>query len=431
MRIAAICVLTVTLPLSAGLIHVWKISEIENAPLLVVAKVESVSASGASGEARLHVLRSFPPAAVPASRPLTLRYAAPNRASGRMLSDFYLESGKTILIPLIPGDGAVWHPLATNGENYFVPAIEVAPLADAATGRAFILNELANSLANGNPAEQSDAAVYLRNDYEWPEGLREVLETAVGRDDDRWLRVGWAVLANMGIPHSPIDQLLANEHLTTTADRAAAWVLAKGATRDYPDRLLRYTLHNMASNEWGATNILLEFKDSPLVIAGLTSALRSDPASAMWAAWTFVRNGQTAFQSEALDTAVSMISNPAAVPMNRLQPASWLLRDYGSDTQFAVVLTAMRRLKMSNPKVYGDLFGAVDDRHNRRLLAVDAILIDDGRVWSGDLRYCDLAAASLEGVSGQHFGVSFQAPMADRDRAVAAASAWLAKQSLR
>jgi hypothetical protein len=53
-------------------------------------------------------------------------------------------------------------------------------------------------------------------------------------------------------------------------------------------------------------------------------------------------------------------------------------------------------------------------------LTIDALV--------GRLRYCDLAAASLEGVSGQHFGISCQAPVAERDQAVAAASAWLTKQ---
>jgi hypothetical protein len=267
MRVFTVCALLVAsaTPLPATLIHTWSVSEIENASAMVVATVESVTqkemvpaserlpnSPAQYWEASLRVLRAYPAGAVAGKASITVRYAAGDRSSGGGFGNSvsiwpHFEQGVTALIPLTPDNGSIWRLVATQGGNLTVPAIEQAPqtAGTLSTGRAFILAELANTLANGATAKRSDAAVYLRNGFEWPDGLREALERAVGNDDDRWLEVAGTVLANRGIPHSHIDQLMANENLTAKADQAAAWVLAAGVKRDYPERLI-WTLRNMA-----------------------------------------------------------------------------------------------------------------------------------------------------------------------------------------
>jgi hypothetical protein len=265
----------------------------------------------------------------------------------------------------------------------------------------------------------------LHNDHQWPEGFREALEIAIGDDDERWLEAACAVLVSMGTPHSPIAQLVAGENLKSDADKATAWLLGKGAKRDYPDRLIRCTLRDMPAYDWGAANVLLEFKDSPLVIRELTTLLKSDPTGSIYAAYVLVRNGQTAFKSEAVEAAGKLVIDPST-PYGAWRTAVWLLRDYGSDGQFGVLIASLRRLKTADEAQYRSLFGAIDDRQSKRALLADAVLLNDRRPWpTSTFRYCDMAVASIEAISGERFGMKQEITLEERDRAVAAASAWL------
>jgi hypothetical protein len=153
--------------------------------------------------------------------------------------------------------------------------------------------------------------------------------------------------------------------------------------------------------------------------------LTKDPSGSIYAAYMLVRNGQRAFLTEALKAAVKLVSNPGLVPMNRLQASSALLRDYGTDDQFDIIPATLRRLKNVNEDQYRKLFGSVSYRQNKRELRAAAILIDDRRPGFGSLRYCDVAAATVEKLSGENFGIKQEMPASERDRSVALAAAWL------
>jgi hypothetical protein len=111
--------------------------------------------------------------------------------------------------------------------------------------------------------------------------------------------------------------------------------------------------------------------------------------------------------------------------MNRLQASSALLRDYGTDDQFDIIPATLRRLQNVNEDQYRKLFGSVSYRQNKRELRVAAILIDDRRPGFGNLRYCDVAAATVEKLSGENFGIEQEMTASEHDRAVALAAAWL------
>ncbi len=82
------------------------------------------------------------------------------------------------------------------------------------------------------------------------------------------------------------------------------------------------------------------------------------------------------------------------------QPAG-LLKDYGSDEDFNAIISTLRRLKAA------------------------AILIDDRRPGFGSLRYCDVAAGTVQRLSGEQIGVKQDMTPVEKDRAVVQASAWL------
>lgn len=102
-----------------------------------------------------------------------------------------------------------------------------------------------------------------------------------------------------------------------------------------------------------------------------------------------------------------------------------MLRDYGTDEQFTAILVTLRQLKMPDENAYRKLFGAVLGTHSRRELRVAAILIDDRRAGFGRLRYCDVAAATVERIANVRLGFNQEMTPVERDRTVAAASAWL------
>jgi hypothetical protein len=337
------------------------------------------------------------------------------------------DVGQTAVFPLSPGENGAWRLVADEGVDLTVPALVTPPATAGAppSARTFILAELANALANGNTTSRYDAAVFLREQRGWPDGFREDLERAIGTSDDRWLEVACALLASLGIPHPTIAELMANQNLPGGGNQAAAWALAKGAKRDYPSRLIRCFLRNMPGYEWGAGNKLLEFKDSPLVLASMKDLLSRDPAGSIYVAWVLVRNGQHGILPEALEAAVKLASAPDRVSMSRLQASSALLRDFGSESQFNVIPATLRRFKYKNEDAYRKLFGSVSYSQSRRELRVAAVLIDDRRPGFGTLRYCDVAAGSVQRLSGQSFGIQQEMTPEERDRAVARASVWL------
>ncbi len=442
--IVAFATLALAQCLHAGFVHVWGIKEIEDSPLLVVATVENIAKKEALPkgqsrspflerywEATLRVHRAYSPRALASVARLTVRYVSNADQNSRTVQGNPIcpsfEKGETALFALAPRESGPWRLVADEGFNLTVPAIvpELQGTPAARDGRAFILLELANALANGRAASRYQAAVYLREAGVWPEGLREIVEQAVGTSDDRWLEVACALLASMGIPHPTIVELLANPNLTGTANQAASWALAKAGRRDHPDRLIRCLLRNMPAYDWGAANRLLEFKDSPVVVREMGSALVRDPSGSIYVAWTLVRNGQRAFLREALDAAMVLVRSPDEVPMNRLQASSSLLRDFGSDEQFDLIVATLRRLKTQNENAYRKLFGSVSYMQSRRELRVAAVLIDDYRWGFRTLRYCDVAAATVQKLTGENLGIQQEMTLQDRDRAVTGAAAWL------
>jgi hypothetical protein len=345
------------------------------------------------------------------------------------------ETGQTALFALAQGANGLWHLVADEGENLTVPALVSEPRTPEAlpNGRAFIIAELANTLANGDTAGRYAAAVYLRESLEgWPDGFRETAERAIGTNDDRWLEVACALLASLGVPHPAVAELMGKANLPDLgnlrgAAQGASWALVKGANRDYPDRLIRCLLRNMPVYDWGASNELVEFRDSALVVSGMKDSLSRDPAGSIYAAWALVSHGQLGFLPEALDAAAKLVSAPESVLMNRLQASSGLLRDYGSESQFDVIPATLRRLKNENEDAYRNLYGSVSERKSPRELRVASILIDDRRPGFRTLRYCDVAAADVEKLSGQAFGIKQEMTLEERDRAVALAAAWLSR----
>ena len=157
-----------------------------------------------------------------------------------------LKSGNIALFPLKPAsEPNSWNLIAEEGDNITLPATanEWRTPAVPDSPLVFILHELANALARGTWAEQNQAAVYLAGQREEPPELRSTLESLPGENDDQWLQAATALLRFTGIPPTwTVTDLMAN-HIPTglrnnSIPAIASWALIKGATRDYPNRLI-------------------------------------------------------------------------------------------------------------------------------------------------------------------------------------------------
>lgn len=93
-----------------------------------------------------------------------------------------------------------------------------------------------------------------------------------------------------------------------------------------------------------------------------------------------------------------------------------------------VMVATLRRLKTTSVEQYRKLFGAASYPRNKREIKLAAVLIDDTREGFPRLRYCDVAAAAIQRLSGQDFGVTQNMTRPDWDRAVSRARDWLARQ---
>lgn len=450
----------------AGLIKSWSIGELTQAPVLAVCSVEDVTklepvAAGTvrwSGSYRWHeatlrverVHSTLPHAPSPGDR-IVVRYVGfGDTAGGITGSPIWpmLQKGQRALFPLSPSKERSdrWSFTADEGINITVPAIEKEwRRADApASPREFIVAELINALANGSSAEQYSASTYMRESFAFPlsmsDHLRDsaafpleaerLLDAAIGDDEERWLAVAASIVSSLGIPRPSVTEIMSgtvhNEPIRSPTLRLLARALERSGKREFPDRLIIKLVDDAHAHAWGSATTLVQFKDSPVLIARLRDALSRNQQGAVTIAWTLVRNEQRAVLPQALPAALSLVMNPGPVNMSELQAASGLVRDFGDDTQFGALVATLRRLKATDFEQYRKLFGSAAYSENKREIELAAVLIDDTREGFLPMRFCDVAAGILQRRSGRDFGVVQNVTRSDWDRSVSRAREWLA-----
>jgi hypothetical protein len=438
-----------------GVPHYWGLAEIETSPGLAVCTVEQVVKLGPVPpqvsrshrpqhyyEAHLLVHRVFFPTA---ERPfdsgdrITVRYINDEPCTGGCGGGGGFEGppnflellkGQIAIFPLKP-DKRWWALRGIAGRNTVPPGY----LADPAfgdpprTGRQFILRELTNALTHGSAPERSRAASFLLTpSIGIPPELPRFIRVALSTRDDEWLETGCAFLGSLGYPGN-IPELVYGETSPPfqTIRQLITWILWKGDRRDYPNRLIRRLLRNTPYYAWGAANVLVDFKDSTVLIDELNASLRRGSSGAITVASSIVKSGQRAVLPNALNLAQKQVAEPASVLVQELRTAAQMLIAYGDDRQFETLVAALRRLKQQDENHYRDLWWGAASAQNRRQLRLAPILIDDRRQVFGALRYCDHAAWSVQELSGAKFGTGRMEmmPLPDRDRFVARAAAWL------
>ena len=436
----------------AGPIRMWRVNEAAAAPLIVTARVVSVEKhervpDGAlpwkeetwEMTADVEVLRSFPD---PESQLAGSRFRVRYLIYGPSVTFFMngqppplprFEPGQVMTLPLRANANPLSEPyrlLGDHGVGLTIPA--VAGMKDTgdppASGRAFVMREIANSLATGTPRDVDAAGAYLASQAgDLSPELMPLLSAAIGDDRQRWAEVATATFHSEGTPRSGVAELMAGNAPARPSQLLARAALQQLKASPETDALLiRTWIANAPVNASSSANALIEFADNPVTAETLRKALNDDVAGSSYIAWIQAQNAHKAVLPEALVRALRVVDRAPVGNYDDLQGAAALLRDFGNDQQLRQLAAIVAKYQTQDREYYSRLWQfatTARNPHEARVLAV--VLRDRTPVPRSDFRVCDSAVGVLERAVGQKFGGGGQT-LPERDEAVSRATAWLA-----
>jgi hypothetical protein len=348
-----------------------------------------------------------------------------------------LGPGRTYVLPLI-ADGNRWKLLEDEGWGLVAPAIEAEPPGKApASKREFIIRELSSILLRGSYPDLHVFGVYLRfrPASDMNDEIMASLTAELPPGDRRWLDISTALLACVGVPRRKLDDLISGGGPRSLFPNAPE-LLAARALRQVPESrrregVIRNMLQFSAIHGWGsAATLVPEFKDDPLLLELLPGYLKRPQKGAVYIACWLVNSGQLALLEPTLEAALRCLTEENS-DYSELNTAGKLLLDRGSDRQFEQYLKILRDAKVHDIVRYQGLWQVAWFEKSQRAVRILAVPLDDERPASKSdpLRFCDYAAAILQGISKQDFGVerAHEMSLAERDAAVKRARAWMSE----
>jgi hypothetical protein len=453
---AVFALLTIPFAAQAGAIRMWRVKEAAAAPLIVTARVVSAEKYERVPDgvlpwkdetwemtATVEVLRAFPnPEKQLVGSQLRIRYMAYGPSVTFMMNGYppplpRFEPGQVMILPLQVNANPLSEPsrlLGDHGVGLTIPA--VAGMKDTgdqpASGRAFVMREIANSLATGTPRDIAAAGRYLAGQFDDPAlELMPSLSAAIGDDRERWAQVAAGILAVQGTPRPGVAELMGEKTDKAWATRGSL-LLARAALQQLKaspetDTLLIHTwIANAPANAWGAANSLIEYGDNPVTTETLRKALNDDVAGSSYIAWILAQNGHKAVLSEALARALRLVDRTPIGDYDDVQGAAALLRDFGNDQQLRHLAAVVAKYQIQDHEYYSALWQYATEASNPREARVLAVVLrDHNPVPRSDIRVCDFAVGVLERAVGQKFGADGKT-LVERDAAVSHAMAWLA-----
>lgn len=414
--------------LAAAVVAATSIAELSKAPLIAVCRVgritegppapaDAAHVEGAIYEyAEARILRAFPEARTANIR---VEFFAWTRRNGVNSPDLpFLKTGDLVVLPIAPAAGG-WR-LTPNRKAAVIPALETPPpIRDPApNGEEYIHRELAHALVNGTAEQRYAAAEYLR----WPvarneQPFRRLLALCAGEHPNRWLGAGVALLAAQGIPRS----MKTAEYAAGAPDTTIGWIFSKLPKTGREEQIIRAMVRECGVHRWGTGISMQEYARHPVLVEELRRALREQRKGSLYVAWSILRVGGQDVLSDSVSLATHTIESGATrLDSPELQPACWIVRDFGSEADFGRLLAAVRAARTANQARYQVLWSASGYSEGTRSARIAAVLIDDTRIMHGDTRYCDVAAGAVLAFAKERFH-----PAESREQRLSRARGWL------
>ena len=397
--------------------RILSFEELAKAPVIATCIVQETSrdpnptppSSGnrvISAHATLLVLRTFPELIVGAraSERIQLDYEAlPKGDLGMNGPDVpNLSRGVTLVLPLKinpkPSSGA-WRLIADEGGALVIPAIPRKPPFSQSprNGREFLLYEIASVLISGTRTEVFAEVSYVSGQKTIASELTQLLEPKLGADEDRWALIAASLLSSMGVPRATITELRSGKD-TVAGDFSGSFITALLQRLGESARARELLIHGLLINSdiaaWGAGITLREFAQDPSLIRELRAMLQLRRAGSLSVARDILSAGQKEIFGDATSLALHYISTPGTSP-SELQPACWVIRDFGTDEQFSRFISEIRKSQYRDRHHYDELWRNTIWSDSKRERAVLEILLADQRIFTGNQRYSDIARYEL------------------------------------
>lgn len=286
-----------------------------------------------------------------------------------------------------------WRLIQDEGDSLVIPAKRGTPpfAGKANNGREFLLNEIAAVLIAGSRAEVLSEVKYAAGQRTIATELTRRLDSKLGPDRDRWTLIAASILSSMGLPRPTVADLRGgkNEAGIDLSSSLITMVLRRlGASQKDNDRLIHQLLLNCDIASWGVGMTLREFAVEPELIRELRGMLNAHRPGSLYVAFLIGR------PRELLDTATSVALQYLTHPGTKesdLRISCWIIRDFGTDEQFAQLMEAIQESQYQNRHRYDLLWSAVLWSDDRREYKVLAILLNDHRIFQSNQRYSDVA----------------------------------------
>ncbi len=390
--------------------------------------------------AQVRVLRVYPHTeeTKPAGGDLiTVPYLAIDWENTRGLINgpFFTEfrAGDVYAFPLRRANGqpeAGWKLIAEEDNGLLVPCAKEAIEAPRDTGVEFLQAELAAAFAQGRYSDVYKAGKYLHelgSGYRtWP--LYILIARHVGNDEARWLDIAVATCCAMPMPRPTIEQLRQGQGLRRPQGILASRVLRRVSDHNLDDRIIATAIEHAAVHQWG-TGVLLSqnYRRHPTAVRLLTEALQARRPEAVYVAQSIIKEADHPLVPPAVRAAIRVLRAEEAVEFNNLRAACELIRDYGDEGDFDILLEEIEAAQTTDRDRYKRLWQSCAYVKNQRLIRIIRLVIEDRHPFSEKLRFCDLAGFELQRVTDVDFGLSSGQSAEEHEQALARARAWLAE----
>jgi hypothetical protein len=413
--VAGICLCSCAVPLSRAYPSFsWPFEKLAQAPVIATCIVQETSRDSlpvgsehpvVAAHAVVRVLRSFPQSTFASGERIRLDYEAlPEGHSGMGGPDVpQLKPGDILVLPLKLNpqpSSTPWRLIGDEGASLVIPAIVRDPLfaSSPKDGRGFLLHEIASTLIAGTRRNLFAEAVYVSGQKAIGQDLMSLLKSKLAADDDRWSMIAASFLSSLGVPRPSVAELRAGkdanggDHFSGSLITAVLQKL--GPSERAKENLIHHLLVNSDIASWGVGLTLREFAQEPSLTRELSKMLKARSPGALSVAHSVLIAGQKEILEDATALSFYYLSTPGAKPFE-FHFACWVIRDFGTDEQFARLLGEIRSSQYHDQRRYDELWRNIIWSDNDRERAVLEILLKDNRMYQPHERYSDIARGEL------------------------------------
>lgn len=457
--IAALLWLVLVSIAQARMIVPWSIDRLaKEAPLVAVGEVIDVKPAGTASRSEWGTWIEDMNARVK-----ILRISPASKASGLAVGDVITlwyeryDPEKTVGVGngyefprLSPGDCSAfpllrstvygkehWQLIDREDIGLIVPCLKNRPKGPSLpTTRLFLVAELADVVALGDPKDIIRAADYLNNLWDAGEQVDLIcnrVALVVKDNQERWLDIAVIVYSSMAYPRPSIADLRAGkmpDHSIANAvlvAKALSHIPKDGLDRKFIACTMKYT--DLLPDEGGPA-LSQNYATNPLNVALLVKRLGKGDPSAIAASENVIRvNPDKALLRAALEASVRLVTVKGARPGVGWDAALQLIIEYGSDSQFRAALDVFREsLKDDHDKFISMWWGLSYAKSKRVIDVIRIAITDDTPVpQRPEMRVSDVAAGVLLQLNGVTYPAGARATQADRKQALEKAKQWLAE----